>query len=260
MWHKYCIIIINNYWKGSTEMERKFSIKDAQYDESAIRREYYDRRGNNAIVKLQKNGFHASYFHNLNEAKEYLLKLIPDNSIVGVGDSHTVYAMNLDEDLETKGCYAIPNIAALNVHSYNSNSYGYIKAQTREEARKILADYLTSNVFLLGANAITMQGEIVNVDGVGNRIAGSLYGADRMIVVAGINKLVTDEAAARDRVKSIAAPMDNIKYGDECASVKAGICPSCVSPNRICNITTIIHRAPIESDFYVIIIGEELGF
>ena len=241
-------------------MESKFKIKDAQYNESEIRRIFFDSKGKAVVKALRKNEFQAEYFPTLAEAKEYLLSLIPDDSIVGIGDSHTVYAMDLDEDMERKGCYAIPNIAALNLHSYHSESYGYIKAPTREEARKILQDYLTSDVFVLGANAISMKGEIINVDGVGNRIAGSLYGADRIIVVAGVNKLVPDEQAGRDRISFIAAPMDQIKYGDECAGVRAGSCPSCHTGERICNITTVIHRAPIESDFHVIIVGEELGF
>ncbi len=236
-------------------------IKDAAYDVDAIKKKFYASKGENAVKRLQKNGFRAYYVETRREAANLLLTLIPDQALVGVGDSHTVYALDLDEALEAKGCRAIPNIAALNLHSYNSQAdYGYIKAPTREEARKLLADYLTANVFLLGANAITMKGEIVNVDGVGNRIAGSLYGADRIIVVAGVNKLVPDEAAARERIRFIAAPMDNIKYGDECACVKTGICPSCNAPNRICNITAILHKKPIESDFHVIIIGEELGF
>ena len=237
-----------------------FKIKDAAYDVEAIRKEFYRGKGLNAVKRLEKNGFSAYYAEDCSEAGKILLSLIPDNSTIGVGDSHTVYALDLDDELRRKGCTAIPNIAALNLHSYRSESYGYIKAPTREEARAILAEHLTSNVFLLGANAITMKGEIVNVDGVGNRIAGSLYGADRIIVVAGVNKLVPDENAARERIRFIAAPMDNLKYGDTCACVQTGICPSCGSPKRICNITSIIHKKPIESDFHVIIVGEELGF
>lgn len=237
-----------------------FSIKDAAYDVEALKREFYQGKGLNAVKRLEQNGFQAYYRENREAARELLLSLIPDESVIGVGDSHTVYALNLDDALTAKRCRAIPNIAALNLHSYHSDSYGYIKAPTREEAREILAEYLTSNVFLLGANAITMKGEIVNVDGVGNRVAGSLYGADRIIVVAGVNKLVPDENAARERIKFIAAPINNLKYGDTCACVQTGICPSCASPKRICNITSIIHKRPIESDFHVIIVGEELGF
>ncbi len=239
---------------------REFSIKDAAYDVAEIKRKFYRSKGENAVKRLEKNGFSAYYADDKAKAAEILIGLIPDDSVIGVGDSHTLFALDLDDALEEKRCKPIPNIAALNLHGYHSESYGYIKAPTREEAREILAEYLTSNVFVLGANAITMKGEIVNVDGVGNRIAGSLYGADRIIVVAGVNKLVPDENAARERIRFIAAPMDNIKYGDECACVKTGICPNCAAPNRICNITSILHKKPIESDFHVIIIGEELGF
>lgn len=238
-----------------------FKITDAAYDTEAIKKKFYRSKGENAVKRLQKNGFEAYYAEDRAEAAQVLLSLIPDNAVIGVGDSHSVYALDLDDALAEKGCRPIPNIAALNLHSYESEAeYGYIKAPTREKAREILAEYLTSDVFVLGANAITMKGEIVNVDGVGNRIAGSLYGADRIIIVAGVNKLVPDEHYARERIQFIAAPMNNIKYGDECACVKTGVCPSCNAPARICNITTILHRKPIESDFHVIIVGEELGF
>lgn len=239
---------------------KNFKIKDAQYNVSEIRKTHYRQLGQNAVTRLKKKGFQAAYFDDLMSAKRHLLSLIADGSTVGVGDSHTIYAMDLDDDLSAKKCRAIPNIAALNLHGYHSDSYGYIKADTREEARQLLAEYLTSNVFILGANAITMQGEIINVDGVGNRVAGMCYGADRIIVVAGVNKIVPDEESGRKRVHFHAAPMDNIKYGDECASTATGICPGCNRDERICNITTIVHRKPIESDFHVILIGEELGF
>lgn len=123
-----------------------------------------------------------------------------------------------------------------------------------------MAAYLTADVFLLGANAITMTGEIVNVDGVGSRVVGGIYGPDRIVVVAGINKLVPDERAARERIAFVAAPMNNLKYDRACACVKTGCCPSCDAPNRICNVTTILHKKPMRSDYHVILIGESLGF
>jgi hypothetical protein len=105
-----------------------------------------------------------------------------------------------------------------------------------------------------------MEGEIVNVDGVGNRIAGSLYGADRIIVIVGVNKITRNEEEARIRIADVAAPMNKIKYGEVCTSVVTGKCGYCSDPNRFCNITTIIHKRPIESDFHVIVVGEDLGF
>lgn len=236
-------------------------LSDAAHDAAEIRRKLYEGKAVNLVHRLKKNFFEAYYAPTCEEAAALLLSLIPDGAVVGAGDSHTVFALELDEALEQKGCEVIPHIAALNIHAYeNGGDYGYVKAPTKKEARQLLAKYLTSDVFLLGANAITMNGEIVNVDGCGNRVAGSMYGADRIIVVAGVNKIVRDEAAARERIRFIVAPMDQLKYGDDCPCVKTGICANCALPNRICNITTIIHKRPIESDFHVIIVGEELGF
>ena len=94
----------------------------------------------------------------------------------------------------------------------------------------------------------------------GSRVVGGIYGPDRIVVVAGINKLVPDERAARERIAFVAAPMNNLKYDRACACVKTGRCPSCDAPNRICNVTTILHKKPMRSDYHVILIGESLGF
>lgn len=230
------------------------------HDTEQIRKAFYRYKGEALVKVLKKNLFEAYYAENKEEAARLVNALIPDESIVGVGDSHSVYQLDIEQQLKRRGCRLIPNIAALNLHGYHSDAYGYVKAPTREQARDILADYLTSDVFILSANAITMEGEIVNVDGVGNRIAGSLYGADRIIVVVGMNKVVQNEEEARSRIANIAAPMNKIKYGEVCASVLSGKCAKCSANDRFCNITTIIHKRPIESDFHIVVVGEELGF
>ena len=222
----------------------KVRLRDSAHDVEEIQRRFYASKGAAAVRSLEKNGFAAHYAASRGEAAALLLSLIPDGAVVGVGDSHTIYALDLDEKLAAKGCQAIPSMAALTGTSYDCNPPGHYRAPTREEARRILAAYLTADVFLLGANAITMTGEIVNVDG----------------VVAGINKLVPDERAARERIAFVAAPMNNLKYDRACACVKTGRCPSCDAPNRICNVTTILHKKPMRSDYHVILIGESLGF
>lgn len=235
-------------------------LKVVTHNIEEIKKELYKNKGEALVKALKKNLFEAYYVETKGEAASLLHSLIPDGSIVGIGDSHSFYELDMEGDLRKRDCELIPNVAALNLHGYNSDEYGYVKAPTREQARDILADYLTSDVFVLSANAITMEGEIINVDGVGNRIAGSLYGADTIIMIVGINKVVPNEAAARDRISNVAAPMNKIKYGEVCPSVKSGACIRCSSPNRFCNITTILHKRPIESDYHIIIVGEELGF
>lgn len=104
--------------------------------------------------------------------------------------------------------------------------------------------YLVADVFMLGANAITMDGQIINIDGTGNRVAGSLYGSDRIIVIAGANKLVMNLEAGLERIRFVAAGMNNIKYDQQLPCNQSGSCTDCRSAYRNCNLTCIIHKGP----------------
>lgn len=227
-------------------------IADSRRDEADIRRRFYAAKGAAAVQALEKNGFAAQYCPSCQEAAQAVLALVPPGARVGVGDSHTIYALELDDPLAAMGCQVIPGQAAMSGTSYDLDPPGHYRAPSRDLARALLAAYLTADVFLLGANAVTMTGELVNVDGVGSRVVGGIYGPDR--------KVVPDERAARERIAFIAAPMNNLKYHRECACVKTGTCHGCSSPDRICNVTTILHKRPMRSDYHVILVGESLGF
>jgi len=235
-------------------------LKEEDCNRTSIRKDYLRQEAQIAVKNLNKNNFSAHYCDSIEEARKLVLSLIPDDGIVGCGDSHTIFALELDEELEKKNCVAIPHTCAVNHYALENNSPGYKVVGTRKEMRDILMQYLVANVFMLSANAITMDGQIINIDGAGNRIAGSLYGSDRIIVIAGANKLVNDLNAGLDRIRYVAAQMNNIKYGNDLACNICGTCRDCRSDQRNCNITSIIHKKPVDSDFHVIIIGEELGF
>ncbi len=235
-------------------------LKDEEFPRDTIKKDYMRQECRIAVKNLIKNNFAAYYSDSIEEARDLVLSLIPDNGIIGCGDSHTIFALDLDEALEKKNCVAIPHTCAVNHYAMENNSPGFKILGTKEEMRDILMQYLVANVFMLGANAITMDGQIINIDGTGNRIAGSLYGSDRIIVIAGANKLVKDLSAGLERIRFVAAQMNNIKYTNELACNISGICKECRSDQRNCNITSIIHKKPIDSDFHVILIGEELGF
>jgi len=235
-------------------------LKEGAHDPARIRKEYLRQKAKVAVKNLKKNNFEVHYCDSVEEARQVVLSLIPDNGIIGCGESHTVFALHLDEELEKKNCVVIPPTCVANKYAIEHNSPGFIMVGNEQEMREILMQYLVANVFLLGANAITMDGQILNVDGTGNRIAGSLYGSDRIIVIAGANKLVKDVNAGLDRIHFVAAPMNNIKYNNDLGCNVSGSCTDCTSEQRICNITTIIHKRPVDSDFHVVIIAEELGF
>lgn len=235
-------------------------LKDQAFDRNAIRKDYLRQNCKIAVKNLIKNNFEAHYCDSIEEAKNLVLSLIPDNGTVGFGDSHTIFALELDAELENKNCIAIPHTCAVNNYAMENKSPGFEIIGNKEEMREILMQYLVANVFMLGANAITMDGQIINIDGTGNRIAGSLYGSDRIIIIAGANKLVNDLNAGLERIRFVAAQMNNIKYSNELACNLSGLCKDCRSEQRYCNITSIIHKKPDDSDFHVILIGDDLGF
>ncbi len=235
-------------------------LSSADFDRGNIRKRYLKQQGEIAVKNLNRNRFSASYCDTVSEARAHLLDLIPSSSLIGCGDSHTLFALKVDDELKEKSCTVIPHTCAVNGNVVEHNAPGYTILGGREKSREILRNYLVADVFLLGANAVTIDGQIVNIDGAGNRIAGSVYGSDRIIVIAGANKIVRNLSAALDRIHDVSAEMNNIKYEKELPCNKGGYCVDCHSPLRDCNITSIIHRCPEEADFHVIIIGEELGF
>ncbi len=236
----------------------RLSSEDCNRDQ--IRKDYLKAQAKIAINNLNKNNFTAHYGESVSDTRKIILDLIPDNSIIGSGDSHSIFALHLEKSLIDKGCTVIPHTCAVNSNAFNNKTPGFHIMGDKEQTREILMNYLVANVFILGANAITLDGQIINIDGTGNRVAGSIYGSDRIIIVAGANKLVKDLNAGLDRIHDVAAQMNNIKYHNELACNKCGVCMDCRNKERNCNITSIIHRKPDDADFHVIIIPEELGF
>jgi hypothetical protein len=113
---------------------------------------------------------------------------------------------------------------------------------------------------MTSANAITLDGQIVNVDSLGNRVAAMIFGPKKVIIVAGINKIVRNVADGQERIKMIAAPLNVKRIGHRNPCIQTGQCMDCQLPTRICNITTIMHKKPAATDVHVLIIGDCMGF
>jgi L-lactate utilization protein LutB len=208
-------------------------------------RRHHEQCGANAVKALEKNGFAAVYFSDRGNATEHVLNLVPDNAVVGLGGSMTINELGLKETLARKGCVLLDHgIAGL----------------SPEERGKIRKAQLTSDVFLCSSNAVTLKGELVNVDAAGNRVAAMMFGPGRVIVVAGTNKIVGDIDAAEARIKNLAAPVNSrrLNYANPCAVT--GRCADCGGTTRICNLTAIIRRRPPFTDIHVVVIGEVLGY
>lgn len=200
--------------------------------------------GEKVVAALQKNGFTAAYFDTLEEAKKHVLATIADRSSVGFGGSATVVAMDLQPALKEKGC---------TLHDHAAVADPAEKYKTRR--MQLQSDYL-----LTGTNAITIDGKLYNVDATGNRVAAMTFGPEHVIVVAGVNKVVPDLAAADARVRQFAAPRNNLRYKTGNPCTECGYCVDCRTAKRLCNIAVTLHRKPGIPDFQVLIVGEEAGF
>ena len=177
--------------------------------------------------------------------------MIPEGSTVGFGDSVTLRQIGVVDALE-KGHYVFLN--------------AWKPGISFEENVKLKKQALTSDIFVTGTNALTLDGKIVNVDALGNRVAAMLFGPNKVVIVIGINKIVENLEEALERIRNKAAPLNvkrhpNFEPMPPCGVT--GICTDCSSPWRICNKTVIIERQfnnnKYEPVITVVIVGEELG-
>lgn len=194
------------------------------------------------LENFRNNGFLASYFATAKEAADYLCGSI-SGTTVGIGGSVTVDQLGLYDRL-----------------AGNNDVFWHWKQQPQDEARAKAAN---AEVYITSANGISMNGEVVNIDGSGNRVASMCFGHDRLYIVAGLNKVEKELESAVSRAKNVAAPLNAIrlKRKTPCALSEEHKCYDCRSPERICAATTILTRKPFGiQTVEVILIGEELGF
>jgi hypothetical protein len=209
-------------------------------------REWYKEQLLERVVEnLKAREFSAFWFRTKDEAKEKVIQLIPLGVNVGIGGSISIRELGLIEDLTTRGNKVI--------HHWKAELDPEADFQTRREE-------LITDVFLASSNAITIDGVLVNTDGVGNRVAGMIFGPNSVIIVIGINKIVKSIDEAIWRIRNVATPMNAHRLGLKTPCAKIGYCNNCTGATNICRVTTIIERKPSKTDFTVVLVGEELGY
>jgi L-lactate utilization protein LutB len=194
---------------------------------------------------LRRNGFDAHAVATAAEAAARVLAFARPGATVGFGGSMTVAALGVKPELERLGAVLLDH-----------NAPGLAPVERREVQRR----QLTCDLFLSSSNAVTLDGELVNVDGNGNRVAALSFGPSKVVVVVGANKVVRDEAAAWERLEALAGPMNARRLGKQTPCVKAGTCQDCEGETRICRIYQVLRRRPTLSDFTVLVVAEPLGY
>ncbi len=178
------------------------------------------------------------------EAAHLLYTLIPEGSTVGLGGSVTLADMGVPEALRA-GPWKL-------IDRYRTASW--------EETMMRYREALDADVFVTGTNAITRAGQLVDMDSSGNRVAATIFGPRRVIVVAGANKVVDDLEGAFRRIREI-APMNCRRLGHKTPCAGTGRCGDCMIPERMCNYVGIVNHGMKEAGrFHIILVAEALGF
>lgn len=206
-------------------------------------KKYYDKRGELLVKNLRSRHYEAYYCETKEQALEKALELIPEGSTVGWGGAMSAKQIGL--------------LDAMN--NGNFNAIDRDKAPNPEERVKAMKKCLLVDVFITGANALSMDGQMVNIDGNGNRVAAIVYGPDSIIVVAGMNKVMDTLDAAVIRARTIAAPMNKQRFALQTPCEVTGTCGDCKSEGCICNQILITRNSKPAGRIKVILVGEELG-
>lgn len=178
------------------------------------------------------------------EATRIVYSLIPEGSTVGLGGSTTLADMGIPEGLRA-GPWKL-------IDRYRTHSWDETMARYREA--------LDADVFVTGTNAITRSGQLVDMDSSGNRVAATIFGPRRVIVVAGANKVVENLDEAFARIRRI-APMNCRRLGHKTPCAETGRCEDCMIPERMCNYVGIVNHGMKEPGrFHLVLVAEELGF
>lgn len=198
----------------------------------------------NIIKKLAGRGIEGFYASNKEAALEIVKSLIQPGMSVAWGGSETLKEIGLLDYLPGSGCCLIDRDQAKN------------KAEEREiKAKTINADY-----FLMGSNAITLDGELVNIDGKGNRLSYFVYGPEYVLAVVGMNKITPNVSSAYDRVRNMASPANAIRLGKSTPCGKTGRCGDCMNDDCMCCQIVVTRKSMVKSRIKVILVEEELGF
>ena len=201
--------------------------------------------GMKTVEALRKNRFDATFFETREEAAKVVREMITSGQEIAFGGSQSAKQLNLQQMVTEAGAIILDHNA---------------EGLSEEQKIDVMRRQQICDVFICSSNAISLQGELFNIDGNGNRVAAMAFGPRRVIVIAGINKLVADEEAAWQRIRTIAAPINFKRLNRPNPCAKHGVCMNCNLPTRGCNIYVATRRKPPMMEFSVFIVNETLGF
>lgn len=207
---------------------------------------YHEKVANQIIKELEKKRMAGSYASTKGQAKEEVIQMIPEGATVFRCGSTSLVEMGIWEAVR-----AIPKVTVIDP---------YLPEYSPEEGLEQRRRGLTADIMIASTNAITLNGTLVNLDGMGNRVAAMAFGPKKVILVVGMNKVSPDLDTALKRVKHQAAPLNNIRLNLPNPCTETGLCADCRTASRICNMWSIIEGQAVKDRIHVKLVGEPLGY
>ena len=200
--------------------------------------------GKRVVAALESRNMEAYYVETKEEAVQKALELIPKGSSINMGGASSVKECGL-YDAVCNGDYQF---------------YDRDKVETPEEKAEIALKAFSSDYFLGSVNAMSEEGEIVNIDGTGNRVAAMTWGPEHVILVVSLHKVCQDLEAAMKRARSTAAPINMARFNFETPCQRDGVCHNCLSPDSICNYISIQRMSHPAHRHIVVLTDEPVGY
>ena len=205
----------------------------------------YKALGNTMIKNFKKRNIEAFYCEDSASAVALAMELMKDGGTVGKGGTETIREVGLLDAVKS---------------AEHLTFIDRELAKTPEEKKQIYFQTLQCDYFLMSSNAITIDGELINIDGNGNRVACLIYGPEKVIIIAGMNKVVDDVDSGIARIGNFAAPPNAARLGTRTPCATLGHCGDCHSEDCMCAQIVITRHSRHKDRIKVILVGEELGF
>lgn len=208
------------------------------------KKEAFAAMAQSIIKNLEKRNMEGYYFETSSECVKAIMDSIPENSVIGWGGSESVKECGLMEA----------------IHNGSYKLIDRTTAKNPEESRQLYAQTVLADYYLMSTNAITLDGELINIDGNGNRVACLIQGPSHVIIVVGMNKVVTDVPSGVARVRNMASPANAIRLKKNLPCAATGHCHDCLSPECFCNQIVVTRRSGHVGRIRVYFVAEELGY
>lgn len=210
----------------------------------STKKTYYETKAKALINVLKNHNFDPYYCDCIDDAKKLIINLLGSNKVISHGGSMTLMDNDFYECLEKNGNEII-------------NRFDY---KTPEEQKELKKKEVTADAYFTSCNALTMEGEIINIDGLSNRVANIMYGPEEVYMIVGMNKVVPNREIGLSRASNVAAVQNAIRLNVGTPCTKGGRCFNCLDEHTICCNIVITRYSRIKNRIKIILVGEELGY